>query len=47
MASKHSCNNIWVFAKFLVQEVDVQHITSLKEANIKVNARLPQVILIK
>lgn len=47
MASKHSCNNTVIFAKFLVQEVDVLYITSLKEANIKVNARLPQMILIK
>lgn len=47
MASKHSCNNTVIFAKFLVQEVDVLYITSLKEANIKVNARLPQMIFIK
>lgn len=47
MASKHSCNNTVIFEKFLVQEVDVQYITSLKEANIKVNARLPEMILIK
>lgn len=47
MASKHSCNNTVIFAKFLGQEVDVKDITSLKEAYIKVNTRLPQMILLK
>lgn len=47
MASKHSCKNTTIFAKFLCKEVDVQYITSLKEACIKVNARLPQMILLK
>lgn len=47
MASKHSCNNTAIFAKFLAQEVDVQYITPLKEACVKVNTRLPQMMLLK
>lgn len=47
MASKHSCNNTVFFAKSLGQEVDIQYITSLKEAYIQVNGRLPQMILLK
>jgi len=47
MASKHSCNNKMIFAKFLGQEVDFQCITSLKEAYIKVNTRLPQMSPLK
>lgn len=47
MASKHSCNNTVFFAKSIGQKVDVQYATSLKEAYIQVNGRLPQMILLK